>query len=357
MQHLFHTIRPGLSGSFSVQLQSLKTDLRAWMTAHGLTPAHLVQARAYLTDAANQLPLLLEHPLYTFYLSAGAFSYVEQPLLDGAKIALQLWLVTDGSVRKTGTPECRTVSLGEVTVCFQSVRLTEEEARGKDAREQTREAFCRHIDWLGRKGLTLEANCHRTWLYVRDIDRHYAGVVAGRNDIFARQGLTADTHYIASTGIGGCGDNREAVVGVDFLSFDGLGDKDVRYLHAPDYLNPTHEYGVAFERATAIRLPDGATMTFISGTASIDKHGNCLFRGDVMTQLGRLFLNITKLLEQAGQTLHDMQYAIVYLRDVADYEAVGDYMRLRFPHLPVLVTEARVCRPEWLVEVECVALR
>ena len=51
--------------------------------------------------------------------------------------------------------------------------------------------------------MTMERNLIRTWIYVTNIDVNYQGVVEARNDIFDKEGLTADTHYIASTGIGG----------------------------------------------------------------------------------------------------------------------------------------------------------
>ena len=62
-----------------------------------------------------------------------------------------------------------------------------------------------------------------------------------------------------------------------------------------------------------------------------------------------------KLLEAGGASLSDLLYIVVYLRDVSDTAAVARYMSLRFPRLPVLITEGRVCRPEWLVEMEGVA--
>ena len=98
-------------------------------------------------------------------------------------------------------------------------------------------------------------------------------------------------------------------------------------------------------------------MVFISGTASIDKYGECLYRGDVEAQTDRLFLNIEKLLADGGMRLRDMKYAIVYLRDVADYDVIDWYMKQHYPDLPCLVVEARVCRPEWLIEVETIAVR
>ena len=112
----------------------------------------------------------------------------------------------------------------------------------------------------------------RTWIYVADIDVNYSGVVKARNDIFAREGLTADTHFIASTGIGGRTDCRTACVAIDFLTYPHIQESDKKYLKALTHLNPTHEYGVAFERGTRLQLPS-SLLYYISGTASIDNKG------------------------------------------------------------------------------------
>jgi enamine deaminase RidA (YjgF/YER057c/UK114 family) len=47
----------------------------------------------------------------------------------------------------------------------------------------------------------------------------------------------------------------------------------------------------------------------------------------------------------------------VYLRDIADYAVVEDMMMKRFPEHPKLFVLAPVCRPGWLVEMECIAIR
>lgn len=352
----FQILAPKEKGGFAEQLQSLKLELRSLMNELHFTPAHLIFTRVYLSDAANQWDALCSHPLYTCYLSTGAVSCIEQPLLDGSKVALQLWFANDEGIVKTGTSDCMEIKCDHYAMLFHSVRFTEEMARGKDGNEQTREAFAQHISLLERHGMNLSDHCHRTWLFVRDIDRHYADVVNGRNQVFAEQGLTPQTHFIASTGIGGVCDNREAVVSVDFLSINTPAAEPIYYLNALDYLNPTYEYGVAFERGTRVSL-NNYDLYFISGTASIDKFGECVHRGDVLTQTGRLFLNIEKLLNDGGATLNDVRYMIVYLRDVSDYLAISQYLRLRFPNIPTLITEARVCRPEWLIEVECIASR
>jgi enamine deaminase RidA (YjgF/YER057c/UK114 family) len=76
----------------------------------------------------------------------------------------------------------------------------------------------------------------------------------------------------------------------------------------------------------------------------------------VVAQTERLFLNIEQLLADGGAGMKDLQYLIVYLRDVADYSAVNTYLQENFSGIPYLITAARVCRPEWLIEVETVAI-
>lgn len=352
----FTIISPTPNTSLSAQLDETERLLAAWLADNGLRGNQLIQARFYLTDAANSLSLLETHSLYNATCAHCARSWIEQPLLDGTKVAVQVWaLETEGLTRWRQGDYSLGIEVAGERLLFESFRFGEDDVRGLDADAQTRLAFRRHVRTLAEYELTLKDHCLRTWFFVRDIDHHYGGVVSGRNAIFAHEGLTADDHFIASTGIGGYTDNTQTIVAADFLSADtGANDANIRYLKALDYLNPTAEYGVAFERGTAITLW-GTRYRFISGTASIDCHGRCVHRGDVVKQADRLFTNISKLLEDDGATLADMAYYIVYLRDVADAATISRYMAERYPHTPYLITEARVCRPEWLIEVEGIA--
>ena len=47
---------------------------------------------------------------------------------------------------------------------------------------------------------------------------------------------------------------------------------------------------------------------------------------------------------------------IVYLRDIADYATVKSLYDMRFPNKPKVFVHAPVCRPGWLIEMECVAI-
>ena len=250
-------------------------------------------------------------------------------------------------------------------ILFHSLRLTEEEAKGKDSYEQTHLLFNKYLKTIEGTDMTMERNLVRTWIYVTNIDVNYQGVVEARNDIFDQEGLTADTHYIASTGIGGATPVRHAAVAIDFLTIPHIKEEDKKYLQALDHLNPTHEYGVAFERGTRLTLPthtlhpEGSQQFkqqyFISGTASIDKHGDVVYEGDIVRQTGRLLENIGALLKDGDTTMNDIQYFIIYLRDISDYHTVDRMMQQFYPQIPRIIVEAKVCRPGWLIEMECIA--
>lgn len=133
-------------------------------------------------------------------------------------------------------------------------------------------------------------------------------------------------------------------------------DLQVKYLQALDHLNPTHEYGVAFERGTSF-TSDGVQRILISGTASIDRAGNCIFQGDVLKQTERLFENISYLLADGGCSLEEIKSMNVYLRDLSDYEPVKMYLDEHFPNVARVISWAPVCRPLWLIETECIVSR
>ena len=320
MHNNYDIIKPVLGGTFATQLSSIACQLKGRSIGY---------AKVLLSDAQNQMSELVESDLYQL-LPKAATTAVEQSPLDGSKVAV----VIGESLRGR----------------FDALRLTNDEARGLSSYDQTMLLFRRYLALIEPLNLQMETHCVRTWIYVSDIDNNYAGVVEARNDVFAEHGMTAETHYIASTGIGGATDQKHACVAIDFLTYPDICEADKHYLQALTHLNPTHEYGVAFERATKV-----GQKIFISGTASIDNKGQVLFLGDVEKQTERLQENIAALLKAGGMTLDHVRYFIVYLRDVADYAVVNEYMKSHFPATPYVITLARVCRPTWLIEMECVA--
>ena len=180
-------------------------------------------------------------------------------------------------------------------------------------------------------------------------------MVKARNEVFATQSLTPATHFIASTGIGGRQEDATVSVQMDNYAIKGICKEQIQHLYAADHMNRTSDYGVSFERGTSVEYGDRHHV-FISGTASIDTNGDVVYLGDIRKQTERMWGNVEALLREAGCTFDDVAQMTVYLRDPADYSTVKAMFDGRFPSTPRLIVHAPVCRPGWLIEMECMAI-
>ena len=304
----------------------------------------LVWKRYFVSDAVNQSGFINSTD------NSSAVSIVQQPPIDGTKVAV--WLYFSANVHLTKDDHG---IIMEHSV-YRHLYHTQIFSQGADAGEQTEILFKKYIELLAAQGCTLEKHCQRTWVFVHDVDTQYAGMVAARRTCFESEGLTKDTHFVASTGIEGRYIYPETLVFMDAYAIQGIQSEQIQYLYAPTHLNPTHQYGVTFERGTAIHYGDRRHI-FISGTASINNRGEIEHPDDLLRQTDRMFENIRTLLAEAGAGMTDVMYLIVYLRDIADYEAIVSYMRQYYPHTPQVIVWAPVCRTGWLVEAECMAVK
>ena len=307
-----------------------------------LPGAKSVFKRYFLSDSTNQRPLMkAEHDCTT--------SIIQQPPLDGSKIAAWIYMQKGTEIStigdKTLTHHNGYCHIWQMGMC---------DNKG-DSAQQTESLLTRYEQSLDSHNATLADNCIRTWFFVRDVDTQYAGMVKARKENFIKEGLTEKTHYISSTGIGGLPADTKALVQMDAYSITGFEPSQQRYLYAPTHLNPTYEYGVTFERGTLMEYGDRKHV-FISGTASINNKGEVVNIGNIVKQTERMLENVEKLLEEAGTTFCDVMQIIVYLRDHADYDTVKQMFDSRFPDLPTVITLAPVCRPTWLIEMECIAV-
>ena len=137
-----------------------------------------------------------------------------------------------------------------------------------------------------------------------------------------------------------------------------------RAITDPLMLNEAWSYAKpsSFSRGMRIDL-NGLTILLISGTASIDENGKSVHIGDLRAQTRRTFSNITGLLASEGCTWHDIVRTSCYLRDIdRDYEAFNEertafYREQGLDPLPASTgIEAKLCRPELLVEIEAIAM-
>ena len=324
--------------SFSEQVESIFSSFDK-ICYNELSHTTVAFRRFFLSDAANQA----EHLLEFLPENKDNISIIEQPLLNGTKIALWAYL------QKETLKGCRHKKYNHIwkgtAICKKG-----------DAESQMRTLLEDYMEQLRNHNCTLFDNCIRTWIFVQNVDANYAGIVKARKEIFAENGLTEKTHFIASTGINGRHKDKDALVFFDSYAIEGIQKEQIQYLYAKTHLSPTYEYGVTFERGTCVYYGDRRHV-FISGTASIDNKGEILYEGNVEKQAIRMLENVDALLKETECGFEDIAQMIVYLRDIADYQITKNIIEKQFPLTPKVIVLAPVCRPGWLIEMECIAVK
>lgn len=348
-------VRPTEYGSVEEQLVWVERAYRAAVNELGLNGGTAVFRRFFCSDLPNQSSVLEAAPFSNFRNpdEPCAISWVRQPSVPPAKVTLWAYHISDPAraLNKTLADGSLTIRRGDIGHHW-TTNLTCLDV--ETSYDQTRKIFEQYEHFLHNGQMTLADNVIRTWLFVQNIDANYQGMVVARRELFAQRGLTAETHYIASSGIEGTHADVKAKVAMDAWAISGLQSGQVQFMRALDHLSPTHRYGVTFERGTTIAWRDRKHLV-ISGTASIDHEGNILHPGNVSRQLDRTLENVETLLKNSGARLSDMSVWLVYLRDPSDYFMAQQRMREQFGETPIEVLVAPVCRPGWLIELEGIA--
>lgn len=334
------------AADFQTQLNHIQKAYKELLTILPDKKLRPLFKRYFLSDAANQQN---EVHISESDFPTCALSIVQQPPLDGSKLAMWAYLQDDA------------------TVCYNDQCIAEHNGythfwlggsgiASGNSENQTQYLFQAYESLLNKQYCTLEQNCIRTWLFVQNVDVNYAGVVNARKACFAEMGMTEKTHYIASTGIEGRHADPGVHVLLDAYAIKGLDNGQQKYLHGLTHLNPTYEYGVTFERGVAVTYGDRIHV-FLSGTASINNKGQIVYPGNVREQVYRTWENVEVLLNEADCSFCDIAQMIVYLRDTADYQLVKEMFEKRFQDVPYVIVLAPVCRTGWLIEMECIAVK
>jgi 2-iminobutanoate/2-iminopropanoate deaminase len=135
-------------------------------------------------------------------------------------------------------------------------------------------------------------------------------------------------------------------------------------MSARESLNEAYHYARPSSFSRGLRLDlNGMAILLISGTASIGPNGETLHVGDFRAQTRRTFQNITNLLASEGATWKDVVRTTCYLRDIdRDYAAFNEertafYKEQALDPLPASTgIQAKLCRPDLLVEIEAIAM-
>lgn len=323
----------------------LRAALRHALAERGLDEDAVLLLRFFSSDATTHAPLLRD------FLGGGSARQqvvIGQTPLDSTFLSLQAYCVT-------GLAERRMLDDGLLLVRhggYLSLWTLDLPAAPGDAGGQSLDVISAMRRKLAAHGMTLADNLLRTWYYVRDVDNNYAGLIKSRVAIYEAAGLTPETRFTASTGIGATAPEPGALVWLHAHAAAGLAPAQIIHLRALDHLSPTALYGVNFERATKVVYGD-RVHCHISGTASIDAEGRVLHVGDVERQFVRAVQNVEALLAEGDMPLDALRCATIYLRDPHDAAHVAKLARKLLPRDCALnLTHGAVCRPEWLVELE-----
>lgn len=116
-------------------------------------------------------------------------------------------------------------------------------------------------------------------------------------------------------------------------------------------------------RPLALPLSPGLAvgqLVFVSGQVGVDPATGALPGPDIQSQTRQTIENIAAILADAGLTLADVVKTTVFLTNITDSAGMNEAYRACFPDpTPTRSTVgiAALARPEFLVEIEAVAVR
>lgn len=108
----------------------------------------------------------------------------------------------------------------------------------------------------------------------------------------------------------------------------------------------------------AVRMGD---LIFISGQVGRDAKGDLVGKGDIRAQTEQTFKNLKAILEAAGSGMHKVGKVTVLITNL-EHRPIVQEIRARIfkeaGHLPAstLAVVSSLALPEWLVEIEAIAL-
>jgi enamine deaminase RidA (YjgF/YER057c/UK114 family) len=109
----------------------------------------------------------------------------------------------------------------------------------------------------------------------------------------------------------------------------------------------------------AVKVTGGQTILFLSGQVSYDDKGGPAHRGDIARQAREVFRAIKAQVEAGGGTLANVVKLNTYLTDIrhrADIVPIREEFFGKKLPASTLVGVAALAHPDWLIEVEAIAV-
>jgi len=109
-----------------------------------------------------------------------------------------------------------------------------------------------------------------------------------------------------------------------------------------------------------LAIVERGKLAFIAGQVALDPSGNIVGENDIRAQLQQVFENLKSALTSAGGTFRDIVKLNIYYTDrshLAAFREIRDgYINLSNPPVSTAVQVAALFRPEFLIEIEAVAV-
>ena len=148
--------------------------------------------------------------------------------------------------------------------------------------------------------------------------------------------------------MGACCANRNAHIGEDKMSAE-----ENFQLFIPETMPRSAGY-------SQVALVTGGRTVFIAGQVGLDRSGNIVGRDDFRAQVRQVFENLKAAIESVGGSFRDVIKLNGYFLDLAnlpDFRKVRDeYINVESPPASTAVQVPRLFRPEFLVEIEAIAV-
>jgi reactive intermediate/imine deaminase len=100
-------------------------------------------------------------------------------------------------------------------------------------------------------------------------------------------------------------------------------------------------------------------LIFVSGQAGIDESGRTVAAGDLDAQGRQAFANLTRVLGAAGASLSDVVKVTIMVTDMSQLDVIiklrEEYFSEPYP-ADTLLQVARLAQPDWLIEIDAIAV-
>lgn len=198
------------------------------------------------------------------------------------------------------------------------------------------------------------SNVIRTWFFLDDINSWYGDFNKVRTAFYKKHGVF-DGVVPASTGIAGINYKNSAVMAGVWAVQSTHSEFGYKEVLSPLQC-PAPCYGSSFSRAVEVFNPEFKRL-FISGTASIKQDGHSAFIEDINGQIDLTMQVVDAILKSRGMSFSDISRSTGYFKNFKDTYAFDDWKaKYSTSDFPIIYTQADVCRPELLFEIEADAL-